>query len=521
MQYRPILYVTGLMTLGLGAMMLPCVIADAATMSETAGTLREAADIAAETGRSLNQVLADRGDASPWLRFEAEDFGWKIFLLLAIAWITIGGALAIGARPADEGVRTHEAFLLTVLSWIVIVIVGATPFFLGFGFSVTDAMFESMSGLTTTGATIMEGIETYPPSLILWRAILQWIGGVGIIVTAIAILPSLKVGGMQLFHMESSDTQGKMLPHIGEIAMQTALVYLGLTFICAALYKVTGMNEFQAIIMSMTTIATGGFADSDASFNPYVAGGADIVAIVFMALGSMPFSLMVLSLHGDWKAFLRDPQPAVWLSTALVLSLSMMVYIMTRDHIAIGPEGPLRMAMFNVVSVLSGTGYGTEDFSLWGPFVSSLFIIAMFHGGCAGSASCGLKTFRVHIAFVSIFAYAKTMIRPNQVSPVRYAGRPVRQETMQSIMLFMFLYFATFAVQASILALSGLEPTTAISAAAATLNNVGPGLGEVGPAGNFAHLTTVGKWTCTIAMLMGRLELIAVFVLLTPSFWRN
>ena len=521
MQYRPILHVSGLMTLGLGAMMLPCVVVDIVSLREAASTMREANELAAQTGQTLNQVLEERASAAPWLFFEPEDFGWKIYLLLSIVWMTIGGALAVGTKPTDEGVRTHEAFLLTVVSWMMIVLVGATPFFIGFGFNLTDSVFEAMSGLTTTGATIMEGIETYPPSLILWRAILQWVGGVGIIVTAIAILPSLKVGGMQLFQLESSDTQGKMLPHIGEIAMQTALVYLGLTLICAGLYRVTGMNEFQAITMSMTTIATGGFADSDASFFPYVDSGADIVAIVFMMLGSLPFSLMVLSVHGDWKAFLRDPQPIVWISTAIVLTLLMMAYVTTRDHIDVGPEGPLRMVMFNVVSVLSGTGYGTEDFSLWGPFASSLFVVAMFFGGCAGSASCGLKTFRVHIAFMSLFSYAKTMIRPNQIAPVRYAGKPVRPETMQSIMLFFFLYFATFAVQACILALSGLEPTTAISAAAATLNNVGPGLGEVGPAGNFAHLTTIGKWTCTVAMLLGRLELIAVFVILTPGFWRN
>ncbi len=490
-------------------------------MNEVSSTLSAASASAEETGRTINQILAESGNHSPWLFFDANDFGWKVFLLLSIFFMTVGGALSVGSRLDDDGVRTQEAFLLTVISWLVIVFIGAAPFFLGFGFNFTDSVFESMSGLTTTGATIMEGIETFPPSLILWRAIIQWIGGVGIIVTAIAILPSLKVGGMQLFHMESSDNQDKMLPHIGEIAMKTALVYLGLTFLCASLYRVTSMNEFESITMAMTTIATGGFADTDASFNPYVEGGADIVAIIFMSLGSMPFGLMVLAIHGDWKSFMRDPQPIVWIGFAVILTGAMTLYVITRDHIDIGPEGPVRMAMFNVVSVLSGTGYGTEDFSLWGPFASSLFVVAMFFGGCAGSASCGLKTFRVHIAFLSIFAYAKTMIRPHQISPVRYAGRPVRPETMQSIMLFMFLYLVTFAVQCSILALTGLEPTTAISAAAATLNNVGPGLGEVGPAGNFAHLTIVGKWTCTIAMLLGRLELIAVFVILTPSFWRN
>ena len=199
----------------------------------------------------------------------------------------------------------------------MIVLVAATPFFMGFGFSFTDAMFESMSGLTTTGATIMTKIESFPPSLILWRAILQWFGGVGIIVTAIAILPSLRVGGMQLFHLESSDTSEKYMPRIATIAAQTALVYAGLTLICAGLYRVTGMNEFQSVVMFMTTVATGGFADSDASFSPFVSGGADIVAIVFMSISSLPFGLLVMSLHGDLKAYTRDPQPLVWLGFAV------------------------------------------------------------------------------------------------------------------------------------------------------------------------------------------------------------
>jgi len=441
------------MTLGLGLFMLPCVVAD---------------------------VSAGQED-------------WRIFFLLSIASMTVGGVMALSAKHEDMSIRTHDAFVLTVVMWVFLVLVAAMPFYIGFEFTFTDAVFESMSGLTTTGATIMTGIEEYPHSLILWRALLQWIGGIGIIVTAIAILPSLQIGGMQLFHLESSDT-----------------------------YSLTGLNEFDAITMSMTTVATGGFAVSDGSFAPYVANGADIVCIFFMCLCSLPFAAMVLTLHGETKAFFRDPQVGVWLSMVVIATAIMTLYISNQPDIEIGEEGALRLAAFNVISILSGTGYGTADFALWGAFPGTIFILLMFLGGTAGSASCGLKTFRVHIAAKAIMAYTKNMIRPNQVSPVRYNKKRVKEETLQSIMIFMFLYLASFAVLACGLAFTGLEPVTAISAAAASISNVGPGLGEiVGPAGTFAPLTDPAKWMCMFAMLLGRLELISVFVILSPSFWRD
>lgn len=470
------------MTLGLGLFMLPCVVAD---------------------------LAAERSE-------------WRIFFLLSIASITLGGVMALSAQNDDMPIRTHDAFVLTVLLWVFLVFVASAPFFIGFEMSFTDAVFESMSGLTTTGATIMTGIENYPPSLHLWRALLQWIGGIGIIVTAIAILPSLRIGGMQLFHLESSDNSEKFLPRIGEIAMQTAYVYLGLTVICAGLYRMTGMSEFDSITMSMTTVATGGFAVSDGSFAPYVAGGADIVAMVFMCICSLPFGLMVLSIHGHWRAFLKDPQPWVWLSIAAASIGLLCLYVINQPDVEIGPEGPLRMVAFNVISILSGTGYGTVDFGLWGAFSSTFFILLMFLGGTAGSASCGIKTFRVHIAFKAMISYTKLMIRPSQIAPVRYAGKPVNQATLQSIMIFVFLFLASFAVLACGLALTGLDPVTAISAAAASICNVGPGLGEiVGPAGTFQSLPASAKWMCAAAMLLGRLELISVFVILSPAFWRN
>ena len=397
------------------------------------------------------------------------------------------------------------------------------PFQFGFGMSFTDSMFESMSGLTTTGSTVITGLQDLPESLIMWRALLQGIGGIGIIVTAIAVLPSLKVGGMDLFHMESSDRSEKFMPRISDVALQITLVYLTLIILCAGLYRVTGMNEFEAITMAMTTLSTGGFARTDASFAPYVAGGADMVAMVFMICGSLPFSLFAMTMHGDWKAFLRDPQPTVFLALLGGACLLMTLYVMSRgDAVAVGPEGALRMASFNVISVMSGTGYGTTDFGLWGPFASTLFIILMVLGGTAGSASCGLKTFRVHIAVKACLAHVKRMVRPNRVAPIMYARRPVKPEVLQSVMVYVFLHLVTFAVGTCLLALTGLDAEQAVSGAATTLGCVGPGLGEtIGPAGSFQPLPDVTKWIFISLMLLGRLELIAVFVVLSPAFWRR
>ncbi|MEM8921286.1 MAG: TrkH family potassium uptake protein, partial [Pseudomonadota bacterium] len=362
-----------------------------------------------------------------------------------------------------------------------------------------------------------------PRGVLLWRAILQWIGGIGIIVTAIAILPMLKVGGMQLFQMESSDASGKFLPRVSEIASQTGLVYVGLTALCAALYRVAGMGDFDALAHAFTTVSAGGFSTTDESFGAFVSGGADMVAIVFMMLAGLPFGLMVLALRGNLTAFLRDPQPRVFFFIAISAATLMTLYISRAAPELIGPEGPIRAATFNVVSILTGTGYGTTNFGAWGPFASALFLVLMFLGGCAGSAACGMKTFRIHITFLALQAYARGMARPNRVAPVRYAGRIVRRETMQSIMLFMFLYLASFAVLASALAMMrDIDAVTAISAAAASISNVGPGLGEmVGPTGTYQDFPVLAKWLCAFAMLLGRLELIAAFVILSPRFWRG
>lgn len=452
---------------------------------------------------------------------------WPIFFLWAFATSTVGLVLAVSAGNARPKTGPREAFLLTVLVWVVLSLAAALPLIsvLPEDYSFTDAIFESVSGLTTTGATIVNGLDTMNEGILLWRAILQWIGGIGIIVTAIAILPFLQVGGMQLFQTESSDQTGKFMPRVAEIAAQTGLVYLVLSILCASFYAMAGMSGFDAICHAMTTMSAGGMGNYDASFGHFNGTPAIYVGTVFMFFAGLPFALLALAiLHGRVGPLLNDPQPRLYLALALILSGVIVLY----HEFDVAPptfENRLlafRDALFNIISVMTGTGYSSAGYDQWGGFAVGVFFAATFLGGCAGSAACGLKMFRIEIAVKTLFAYTARMVRPNRVVPIRYGGKPVAETTLQSVMVFVYLYLATFMVASLLLNLAGNDLITSISAAAASVSNVGPGLGSVvGPSGNFSGLSDFSKWVCLIAMLLGRLEFVAVFVLLIPKFWRG
>ncbi len=442
------------------------------------------------------------------------------FMIAAAMSGFVGAVLTLAARGPVEALSVRAAFLVTTVSWLALTAFAAIPFSVSSAkLSVTDAFFEAMSGLTTTGATVMRDLETRSPGILLWRAILQWIGGVGIVVTAIAVLPLLRVGGMQLFRMESSDTSEKMLPRATEIAGFIGMIYLGLTGACAVTYAGLGMSGFDAIAHAMTTIATGGFSTSSRSMGAFTDTGADMAAIVFMLAGGLPFGLYMLAVRGQWGLAARDPQSRAFLALAIALTAMMTAYLL-----AAGVEtelGPLRAAAFNVVSILTGTGYATADYAMWGPFAATFFFVLMFIGGCAGSTACGIKIFRFQVAIAALFAHALRMIRPNAVVRARYAGRPLPEETVRSVLSFFYVYLTLFAVLAMVLALFGLDSITALSAAATAISNVGPALGPtVGPMGDFAPLPDGAKWAMAAGMLVGRLELFTVLVLFTPSFWR-
>lgn len=446
---------------------------------------------------------------------------WQIFVTSAALTLFVGAALVITSSGSFE-IRPRQAFILTTMSWVVIAAFAALPFhFSELDLSYTDSFFESMSGITTTGSTVIVGLDSAPPGLLLWRAILQWLGGIGIIVMALSILPLLRVGGMQLFRLESSDTSEKALPRAAEIAKSIGIIYLVLTLLAALAYAWVGMPLFDAVAHAMTTIATGGYSTSDLSLGLFNSAGVEMVAIVFMLLGGLPFVLYLRAVRGDLRSFLADAQVRGFLAVVALAVVVMAAHLhLSRDDVSILTA--LRLASFNVVSVITGTGYATSDFSIWGGFAVTLFFFLMFVGGCAGSTSCGVKIFRLQIAYATTVAQLKRLLHPNGIFIPYYNGRPIPEPVAESVMGFFFLFALSFALMAVGLNALGLDFVTAMSGAATSIANVGPGLGPViGPAGSFEPLPDAAKWLLCFGMLIGRLELFTVLILFVPAFWRG
>ena len=451
----------------------------------------------------------------------ADNDDWMIFVSAAMMTMLVGLGLFAANRGAPKGLSTRQAMLMTVVSWVALVAFGALPFhWSGMVPTYTDAFFESMSGLTTTGATVITGLDSAPPGILFWRGLLQWLGGLGIIVMAIAVLPMLQIGGMQLFKAEAFDTAEKILPRATQISTSITLVYIAMTGICAVAYMVAGMAVDDAVIHAMSTVATGGFSTKDASIGFFRNPAVEWITIVFMILGSIPFILYVQTLQGRLRPILVDGQVKAFMSLLAVTILAGWMMAHFGEH-HIGLEG-LRHAAFNVVSVLTGTGYSSTDYGLWGPHAVAFFFILMFIGGCAGSTSCGIKIFRFQILFEAVRQHVNQVMYPNGVFSARFNGKPIQDRVIASVMSFFFLFMITFVVLSILLRLSGLDTITALSAAGTALSNVGPGLGDiVGPSGNFQSLDDVQKWLLSAGMLLGRLELFTVLVLFLPRFWRS
>lgn len=446
---------------------------------------------------------------------------WQVFGASAAVTLFVGVALAITSRGTPTDLNVRQAFVLTTMTWVVTAAFGALPFaFSELNLSYTDAFFESMSGVTTTGSTVIIGLDSAPPGLLLWRALLQWLGGIGIIVMALSVLPVLRVGGMQLFRMESSDTSEKVLPRAAQIASAIGLIYVALTLICAACYALLGMSWFDAIAHAMTTIATGGFSTSDQSIGLFDSAGIDFVAATFMLLGGMPFVLYLRAVRGNPGALLRDSQVRWFLAIAFTAVAVMTVYLMDQFS-ALPFLDALRLSAFNVISVMTGTGYATDDFSLWGTFAVVGLFLLMVVGGCAGSTTCGIKIFRFQVLYATTRAQLAKLLHPHGVFTPYYNDKPIPETVAESVMSFFFLFALCFCLLAAGLSLMGLDYLTSMSGAATSIANVGPGLGDViGPAGTFAPLPDAAKWLLAFGMLLGRLELFTVLVLLAPSFWR-
>ncbi|WP_294620401.1 TrkH family potassium uptake protein [uncultured Roseovarius sp.] len=477
---RPVGYVIGLMVLALGStMVLPMLV-----------------DIAEARGH------------------------WPVFAESAVITMLVGGLVALACRNGvREGLTIQQTFLLTTGVWVALPIFGAIPFLLGATEArVVDAVFEAMSGLTTTGSTVLSGLEELPKGLLLWRGILQWLGGIGIIVVAMVFLPELRVGGMQIFRTAGFDTMGKILPRATEIASRISVIYLSLTLICVLCYLASGMNAFDATVHAMTTVATGGFANYDASFGAF-GPMTEYVAVCVMMLAALPFVRFVQLTAGTAKPLLTDPQVRGIFVTAGVLVLGLSLWQMLQMGVA--SEQAFRKVLFNTVSILTGTGYASTDYMAWGGLPIAVLFFTGLIGGCAGSTACSIKIFRYQLLFASIRAQLRRIYTPHGVFTPRYQGRPIDDDVLNSVMSFFVFFIVTLGLISVFLGFTGLDFVTSISGAAAALANIGPGLGEIiGPAGNFAPLNDTAKWVLTAAMLIGRLELLAVYAIFTISFWR-
>jgi len=446
---------------------------------------------------------------------------WRVFLAASVFTLFIGTCLVLANRMREPRLTVRQAFVLTTVSWVVVAAFAALPFaFSDLNLSYADAYFEAMSGLTTTGSTVIVGLDNAPPGILLWRALLQWLGGIGIIVTAIAILPMLRVGGMQLFHTESSDSSEKVLPRAAQLAGAIGMVYLGLTISNGIAYWAAGMTPFEAVCHAMTTIATGGFSTSDASLGHFGNDAIEGIATVYMVLGSLPFVLYLQTVRGGWGALARDTQVRWFFGLVLFALLSLAGWLMAANGAA--PTDAFREAAFNGISILTGTGYSTADFSAWGTFALPVFTLLMFIGGCTGSTTGGVKVFRMQVLASTSLSQIRQLIQPHGVFISKFNRRPIPESVPPAVMGFFFLFVVSFGLIAMGLALMGLDYVTSISGAATAIANVGPGLGEtIGPSGSFAPLPEPAKWLLSAAMLLGRLELFTVLVLFVPRFWRD
>ncbi|QUJ77948.1 TrkH family potassium uptake protein [Sulfitobacter albidus] len=445
---------------------------------------------------------------------------WPVFFQSMVITVVGGMAMALAcASGVREGLTIQQTFLLTSSVWLALPLFGAIPFVLGATEARTvDAIFEAMSGLTTTGSTVFTGLDTLPKGLLIWRAILQWLGGIGIIVVAMVFLPELRVGGMQIFKSEAFDTLGKILPRAGQIATQISGLYVAFTLICALVYLYFGMSLFDATSHAMTTIATGGFANYDASFGAFK-GPLEYAAALFMMLAALPFVRYVQLINGNPTALHRDPQVRAFVAVIAVLTLVLIVVL--EEGVHLGVEESLREAVFNVTSIISGTGYASVDYMQWGSFAVALFFFIGLIGGCAGSTACSIKVFRYQLLFASVRAQLRRIRSPSGIFTPRYDGRPVGEDVLASVMSFFMFFVVTLGLVAVALSMTGLDFVTSVSGASAALANIGPGLGDIiGPAGNFATLNDPAKWILTLAMLLGRLELMVVYVIFTVNFWR-
>ncbi|OPB32060.1 TrkH family potassium uptake protein [Bartonella sp. AR 15-3] len=447
---------------------------------------------------------------------------WTIFLYPCAITTVLATLILLATRGATCRFSTRLSFTLTLCLWLTGSIVAALPFYLSsLPISLAGAIFESISGITTTGSTVITGLDHLSRSILLWRSIICWIGGIGFIGLALILLPSLRVGGIQLFHMESSDKSEKILPRIHQIANGIIIAYIGLTLACMLSYFAAGMTLFDAINHAMTTIATAGFSTHDTSFGYFSDKPAIlIVATIFMLLSALPFVLYIKLLLPGYSKRSIDPQVIVFLSIVFLFSFALATWLRFHNHL---PFHKIFLdVIFHLTSVISTTGYSAEDYQLWGPFALGIFFIVSFMGGCAGSTSGGIKVNRLIILWRIAQTNMTQLLSPNAIVKVRYDHSNVSNDITKAVLLFLCLYMFCLLIGTALLLTTGLDFTSACTGALTALSNIGPGLGSIiGPVGNFSTINDQALWILSALMLAGRLEIITIFVLFTRSFWNE
>ncbi len=449
------------------------------------------------------------------------DDDWAAFLVSSFMTLFVGAGLYLSSRENNpEHLELRQAFLLTNSAWISISLFGSLPFlFSNLSLNFIDAFFESTSGITTTGSTIIQNLEQVSYGILLWRALLQWLGGIGIIVMAIAILPMLSIGGMQLFKAESYETPDKIIPRAAIFASGISIVYIILTSVWAFMLWFAGMPIFDSITHAMTTLATGGYSTKSESLGAFNSVNIEIIIVFGMIIGSLPFIHYLSILKNGWKNLINDQQ-VKW----FLLILFFLISIVTFNLYINGQNffSSLRVSIFNVVSIVTGTGFGTDDFSQWGGFATTLLLILMFIGGCAGSTTCGLRMARVLVLIANAKTQVLKLLTPHAVIIPYYNKKPIPESVTESVMGFFFLYILVFIIISCLLGSLGLDFMTSLSGAASAIGNVGPGLGEmIGPNGTYAEIPNLGKLILCLGMILGRLEIFAILVMFTASFWKK
>ncbi len=445
---------------------------------------------------------------------------WVFPLSAGITMFT-GSCMILANRSPQFRLSVRQAFVMTSLVWIVVTLFGSLPFVLGeLRMSFTDAYFEAMSGITTTGSTVITGLDGLSSGILLWRAILQWLGGLGFIVMSISILPMLKVGGMQMFKVEAFDPGEKTMPRTAQISAGISIIYIALTAIWAVALWMAGMTGLEASVHAMTTLATGGYSTSDGSIGHFNSGTIDLIITIGMILGGVPFMLILATLRGRSSSLFGDVQVQWYLGILLFATVSVFGWLLITRGLE--PVMALRQAAFSVASVMTGTGFVSGDYSLWGTLPVVLLFFLTFVGGCTGSTACGMKVFRFQVIFITARMELRRIIHPNGVFIPRYNDRPISDEVTLSVLSYFFIFIFSFAALTLSLNMLGLDFTTAITSAATAISNVGPGLGAiVGPSGTFQSLPDAAKWLLAFGMLTGRLEVFTVMVLFSRLFWRD